>query len=179
MFGAWMFYYRASRMLGFGMLAVFVADGLRCTLLARTTRFGTRSLLYLAIGVFVVAWIAQFIGHKIEGRKPSFLTDLTYLLIGPAWVLAKVPRWAGILTGQWRLVNRPARRTRSRRPARPATSRSSPDSICLGLGGQLPDFGVRAARDSAVPVHRAALRAAGVAAGVLRQAPARPGSGRD
>jgi uncharacterized membrane protein YGL010W len=33
--------------------------------------------------VFVVAWIAQFIGHMIEGRKPSFLTDLTYLLIGP------------------------------------------------------------------------------------------------
>ena len=55
-----------------------------------------RALLALAIGVFVVAWIAQFIGHKYEGRKPSFLTDLTYLLIGPAWVVAKGLRKLGI-----------------------------------------------------------------------------------
>jgi len=56
---------------------------------------GTTQLLSLAIGVFVVAWIAQFVGHKLEGRKPSFLTDITYLLIGPAWVLAKLYRKLG------------------------------------------------------------------------------------
>lgn len=43
--------------------------------------------LYHYIGVFVVAWIGQFIGHKIEGKKPSFLKDLQFLMIGPAWVL--------------------------------------------------------------------------------------------
>lgn len=37
--------------------------------------------------VFVVAWIGQFIGHKIEGKKPSFFEDLQFLLIGPAWVV--------------------------------------------------------------------------------------------
>lgn len=37
-------------------------------------------------GVFIVAWIGQFIGHKIEGKKPSFFEDLQFLLIGPAWV---------------------------------------------------------------------------------------------
>lgn len=37
-------------------------------------------------GIFVVAWIGQFIGHKIEGKKPSFFDDLQFLLIGPAWV---------------------------------------------------------------------------------------------
>lgn len=37
-------------------------------------------------GVFVVAWVGQFIGHRIEGKKPSFLDDLQFLLIGPAWV---------------------------------------------------------------------------------------------
>jgi uncharacterized membrane protein YGL010W len=37
--------------------------------------------------VFVVAWIGQFIGHKIEGKKPSFFQDLQFLLIGPAWLL--------------------------------------------------------------------------------------------
>lgn len=36
--------------------------------------------------VFVVAWIGQFIGHKVEGKKPSFLDDIQFLLIGPAWV---------------------------------------------------------------------------------------------
>lgn len=36
--------------------------------------------------IFVIAWIGQFIGHKIEGRKPSFFEDLQFLLIGPAWV---------------------------------------------------------------------------------------------
>ena len=93
MFFAWSFYFRASRKLGYGMLALFVA-------LAWLTRWlhlslGTRGLLWLAVAVFVVAWIAQFAGHKLEGRKPSFLTDLTYLLIGPAWVLAKLYRKLG------------------------------------------------------------------------------------
>jgi uncharacterized membrane protein YGL010W len=50
----------------------------------------------ICTAIFVAAWIAQFIGHKIEGRKPSFLTDLTYLLIGPAWVVAKGYRKLGL-----------------------------------------------------------------------------------
>ena len=56
----------------------------------------TALLAWSAATVFVVAWIAQFIGHKFEGRKPSFLTDLVYLLIGPAWVLAKLYRKLGL-----------------------------------------------------------------------------------
>lgn len=43
-------------------------------------------LMSVSIGVFVIAWIGQFIGHKIEGRKPSFLQDLSFLLVGPLWV---------------------------------------------------------------------------------------------
>ena len=50
------------------------------------------------IAVFVVAWIGQFYGHKVEGKKPSFFKDLQFLLIGPVWCmdayLAKIlPRW--------------------------------------------------------------------------------------
>ena len=96
MFLAWMFYYRASRAIGFGMLAILVA-------MAWLTRWlhdlhGTPGLLRIALGVFVAAWIAQFIGHGklFEGRKPSFFTDLEYLLIGPAWVLAKLYRRLGL-----------------------------------------------------------------------------------
>lgn len=50
------------------------------------------------IGLFVLAWIGQFYGHKVEGKKPSFLKDLQFLLIGPLWCmdayLGKVlPKW--------------------------------------------------------------------------------------
>jgi len=93
MFLAWMFYYRASRPLGFGMLAVLVGLSWLTRWLHDT--LGTTTLLWTAVGVFVVAWIAQFIGHKLEGQRPSFLTDLVYLLVGPAWLLSKVYRRLG------------------------------------------------------------------------------------
>lgn len=44
---------------------------------------------YISLIVFVLAWIGQFYGHKVEGKKPSFLKDLQFLLIGPAWILWK------------------------------------------------------------------------------------------
>ncbi len=40
----------------------------------------------LYISIFVVAWIFQFVGHKIEGKKPSFFQDILFLLIGPLWI---------------------------------------------------------------------------------------------
>lgn len=46
--------------------------------------------------IFVVAWIGQFIGHIIEGKKPSFFQDLQFLLIGPLWLLGFVYRRVGI-----------------------------------------------------------------------------------
>ncbi|MFM7067793.1 MAG: Mpo1-like protein, partial [Gammaproteobacteria bacterium] len=45
--------------------------------------------------LFVAAWIGQFIGHAIEGRKPSFLQDLQFLLIGPIWLMGKAFQRAG------------------------------------------------------------------------------------
>lgn len=50
--------------------------------------FGNLTLISLAI--FIIAWIGQFYGHKIEGKKPSFIKDLQFLLIGPLWVLKKI-----------------------------------------------------------------------------------------
>lgn len=46
--------------------------------------------------VFVLAWVAQFIGHEIEGKKPSFLEDVQFLLIGPLWLLGFIYRRVGI-----------------------------------------------------------------------------------
>ncbi len=43
-------------------------------------------LLVICSTVFVLAWIGQFIGHKIEGKKPSFFEDIQYLWVGPLFV---------------------------------------------------------------------------------------------
>ena len=42
---------------------------------------------WIYISVFAVSWVFQFIGHHIEGKKPSFLEDIQFLLIGPAWLM--------------------------------------------------------------------------------------------
>lgn len=47
--------------------------------------------------IFIIAWIGQFFGHKIEGKKPSFLKDLVFLLIGPAWLMSFIYKRVGIL----------------------------------------------------------------------------------
>lgn len=48
------------------------------------------AVLPVSVAVFVLAWIGQFVGHKLEGRKPSFFEDLQYLWVGPLFVLAKL-----------------------------------------------------------------------------------------
>lgn len=54
------------------------------------------SLLYVSLLIFVVSWIFQFVGHKLEGKKPSFFKDLLFLLIGPLWVLRSLYRKVGL-----------------------------------------------------------------------------------
>ena len=49
-----------------------------------------KTLLFIYVGVFVLAWIGQFIGHKFEGKKPAFVKDLQFLLIGPLWLLSYI-----------------------------------------------------------------------------------------
>ena len=93
MFATWSWYNRLSRPLGYGMLAFFFFSACLCRLLEQ--RIGLGGLLGLALGLFAAAWVAQFVGHAVEGRRPSFLTDLTYLLVGPLWVLAKAYRALG------------------------------------------------------------------------------------
>lgn len=45
-------------------------------------------LLTFAIGWFVFLWVMQFYGHKVEGKKPSFIEDVQFLMIGPAWLMS-------------------------------------------------------------------------------------------
>lgn len=87
---AFAFYWRLSRPIGIAMLVVFIVFGLFTEWLFRT--IGPSYLLWTAVIVFVIAWIGQFIGHVIECARPSFFTDLAYLLIGPAWLADKLMR---------------------------------------------------------------------------------------
>lgn len=82
------YYVRLSR----PMAAVMLAYSLACV----GSFFVVPHLGWVALGAFVVTWIAQFIGHEIEGKKPSFLEDLQFLLVGPLFLLAKAFRKAGL-----------------------------------------------------------------------------------
>jgi len=50
----------------------------------------TVPLWQIAVAIFIVAWVGQFVGHHIEGKRPSFFKDIQFLLIGPVWLLADV-----------------------------------------------------------------------------------------
>ncbi|MDT8437958.1 MAG: Mpo1-like protein [Wenzhouxiangellaceae bacterium] len=52
-------------------------------------------LWQIALIVFIAAWIGQFVGHHIEGKRPSFFKDLQFLLVGPAWLMGFVYRKFG------------------------------------------------------------------------------------
>lgn len=58
-------------------------------LLALVHAMGAR-VLPLSLAIFVGAWILQFVGHKLEGKKPSFFEDIQYLWVGPLFVLSKL-----------------------------------------------------------------------------------------
>ncbi|MCH8504586.1 MAG: DUF962 domain-containing protein [Ectothiorhodospiraceae bacterium] len=87
-----LYYLRLSLPLFLGMAAITVAMLVGCHLIA----LSPVPLWTVAVVVFVLAWIGQFIGHEIEGKKPSFFQDLQFLLIGPAWLLSFVYRRLGI-----------------------------------------------------------------------------------
>lgn len=79
---ALLFYVSLKKMV---MLILMIFQTLLMCLISAVL-YGLGVLLQVSITVFILAWIGQFIGHKIEGRKPSFLQDISFLLIGPLWV---------------------------------------------------------------------------------------------
>ncbi|MBI0327504.1 Mpo1 family 2-hydroxy fatty acid dioxygenase [Burkholderia plantarii] len=56
----------------------------------------TAHWLAWGIGLFVVGWVIQFVGHAFEGRKPAFVDDVIGLAIGPLFVVAEVAFYAGL-----------------------------------------------------------------------------------
>lgn len=89
---ATLFYARLSPKLAIGMVLFYAL----CFLGAKWLGALSIPLWISAVSIFVVAWIGQFIGHHIEGKKPSFIKDLQFLLIGPAWLMGFVYKKLGV-----------------------------------------------------------------------------------
>jgi uncharacterized membrane protein YGL010W len=81
------YYYKLSPVLSYIMLIVLFAFSYGIIGLAGWQVEGGPALWLVCLVIFVLSWAGQFIGHKVEGKKPSFLTDLKFLLIGPVWLL--------------------------------------------------------------------------------------------
>ncbi len=87
------YYVSLSITLSIGM----VLFSLGCIFLANFIAQSNLAPLWLvSVVIFIVAWIGQFYGHKVEGKKPSFLKDVQFLMIGPAWLMHFVYKKIGI-----------------------------------------------------------------------------------
>ena len=90
---ATVYYLRLSFRIGIAMILTICIFSSGIILLERLARLhGWPEMWQVCLTIFVLAWVAQFIGHKIEGKKPSFLEDLQFLLIGPACLWVKIFR---------------------------------------------------------------------------------------
>lgn len=78
----------AIGMMLFGVLCLFLINLI--------VRLDVAPLWLVCAVIFVGAWIGQFYGHKVEGKKPSFLKDIQFLMIGPAWLMHFIYKKAGI-----------------------------------------------------------------------------------
>lgn len=87
------YYFRLSFSLGIGMLLYASLCLFFCWLIEQ---YAGVQLWIISLIIFVVAWIGQFYGHEVEGKKPSFFKDLQFLLIGPLWIMSFIFRQLGI-----------------------------------------------------------------------------------
>ena len=91
--GSLVFYFRLGITIGIGM---FVWSAFALWGNAVIEASVSYPLWQISTLVFIIAWIGQFIGHKIEGVKPSFFEDIQFLLVGPAWLLHFIYRRCGV-----------------------------------------------------------------------------------
>ena len=94
--GGLIYYLRLSipMFLGFILIMGLILFGNYAIYESLAFQNGTMALV--SLGIFAAAWVGQFIGHKIEGAKPSFLEDVQFLMIGPAWLLHFIYKKVGI-----------------------------------------------------------------------------------
>jgi len=87
------YYFTLSVSIGIGMLLF----GIICLAICYwVENYFPISLWLFCIIIFIAAWIGQFYGHNVEGKKPSFLKDIQFLLIGPMWLMSFIYKKLGI-----------------------------------------------------------------------------------
>ncbi len=89
---AMLFYFILSFTMALGMLFFSIV----CLYVAHFISQFSVSLWVSSLIIFTLAWIGQFYGHKIEGKKPSFFNDVQFLLIGPAWLMGFIYKKIGV-----------------------------------------------------------------------------------
>lgn len=87
------YYVSLSLSIAIGML-LFISSSLYISNIL--LQYSSIPLWIIAGIVFALAWVGQFYGHKIEGKRPSFIKDIQFLLIGPAWLLHFIYKHFGI-----------------------------------------------------------------------------------
>ncbi|WP_316794463.1 DUF962 domain-containing protein [Pedobacter frigoris] len=90
------YYYRLSPVMSYLMLIIISIMSFGIVSIEQWANNGGPAMWLVFTVIFVVAWIGQFIGHKIEGKKPSFLDDVKFLLIGPIWLLHFICKKVGL-----------------------------------------------------------------------------------
>ncbi|MEO6219724.1 MAG: Mpo1-like protein [Ginsengibacter sp.] len=87
------YYLMLSISIGIGMFLF----GIFCLAICYSIEnYAPLALWFISFIVFIAAWIGQFYGHKVEGKKPSFFKDLQFLLIGPMWLMSFIFRKMGV-----------------------------------------------------------------------------------
>ncbi|MCH8896290.1 MAG: DUF962 domain-containing protein [Proteobacteria bacterium] len=89
---ALVYYFALSPSLGAGMSIVLALFAY----ILHTLEAAGLPMMTASVSVFVLAWIGQFVGHQIEGKKPSFFKDIQFLMIGPIWLLGFIYRRMGV-----------------------------------------------------------------------------------
>jgi uncharacterized membrane protein YGL010W len=81
------YYLKLSPMLSYLMLFILFGFSYAIIGIEHWHKTGGPALWQVSLIIFLISWVGQFIGHKIEGKKPSFLDDIKFLLIGPIYLL--------------------------------------------------------------------------------------------
>ncbi len=90
------YYYKLSPVMSYFMLLLVFIMSFFVVMLEKWEQGGGPAMWQSALVIFVLSWIGQFIGHKVEGKKPSFLEDVKFLLIGPIWLLHFICKKMGL-----------------------------------------------------------------------------------
>lgn len=90
------FYLMFSARLAVGLILFLFACSAILELYSHSTLANTLPTWGMSLILFIIAWIFQFIGHKIEGAKPSFLKDIVFLMVGPAFFMGYIYRRLGL-----------------------------------------------------------------------------------